>query len=99
MSARLAAILQRRASLIERADQQRGDFAAGARRWRAPLAVVDMGIAVGRAVRANPALFAGATALLLYFPKARLAIWLGRAWSAWQLFRALRAQWPSTRTP
>jgi hypothetical protein len=97
MSARLAVIIQRRDMLIALSAAQRDEFATAAQRWERPLAIADIGISVGHAVCAHPALAALSLALLPRLRKPRLAQWLGRAWGAWQLYRALSSLWPSSR--
>ncbi len=54
MSPRLKAILERRASLVERADAERDQLADAMRIWRGPLRMVDEGVSFVQAVRRAP---------------------------------------------
>lgn len=89
-NASLAAMLRRREALVERAAAQRAAVAAIADQWHRPLAWFNRGIGLLRALSRRPDLIALAVMFLVRARHGRLAVWLGRAATAWQWYRALR---------
>ena len=94
MSAKLAALVHKRRTLVAHAATQRAALAAEVERWRGPLAVADTAFRVGRAVRRRPALFAVGVALLTQLQRRRPLLWAGRLITIWEVYRAFREQWP-----
>jgi hypothetical protein len=95
VNARLRAIQRRRAALLTLADAQRDYVVVQAREWARPLAFLDAGLAVVRAVSTGPVLVMFGAALLTSFRWPRLGIWLERASIAWQVYHTVRQAWPA----
>jgi hypothetical protein len=88
-----AAIHERRAQLVARAETERDDLAAAFAPWRRPLAIVDRGMSILATLRKSaPFLGAGlgfaATALAIIRPP-RIAEWLDRGRAALSLARRI----------
>lgn len=96
-NARLVAVLRRRETLVARAEAQRASIAVITRRWRRPFAVFDIAIGLLRAISREPAVIALAAALFTRTRYARVAGWIGRAATIWQLYRAMSQVRTSTR--
>jgi hypothetical protein len=94
VSARLATLVRKRRTLVARAATQRAELAALVERWRRPLAVADTAFRVGLALRRHPALVAVGVALLAPLRGRSALRWGGRLFTLWELYRALREQWP-----
>jgi hypothetical protein len=100
---RLAAIRARRERLVARAAVQRDDVALALGVLRAPLAVVDRGVAGVTYVRDRPALvFAAAVVLVVLSPR-RAWRWGRRAFVLWRGYRTVVAfvdkRMPKQRDP
>ena len=91
MSPELAAILERRARLIERAAVQRDRIALLIRECAPPLVLADRVLAAWHFVRSQPALLTAAVALIAIVKPARAFNWAVRGWTLWQAARRL---WP-----
>jgi hypothetical protein len=92
MNPRLTAIARRRAALVAQAAAQRQDLDRLIRPWQMPLALTDHGIALVRRLRAHPLVIVVGVALLSRMGRGRLGVWVGRIWTAWQLYRSLQDQ-------
>lgn len=92
MNARLTAIARRRAALVAQAAAQRHELDRLIRPWQMPLALADRGIALVHGLRAHPLAIAVGVALLTRMGRGRLGVWVGRIWTAWQLYRSLQDQ-------
>lgn len=97
MNARLHAILRQRAALLTLAEAQRDYVVVQVREWARPLAFLDAGLAVVRAVGTRPVLVMLGVALLTRLRWPRFGTWLERASIAWQVYRTVRQAWPSRR--
>lgn len=97
MTARLAAIRQRRDALVGRAEAQRHTLGHLTHRWRTALSVADTGLTLARELRAHWITVAAGKTLLSWMGRGRLGVWIGRIWMAWSLYRSVSNQ-PS-RTP
>lgn len=83
-------LAERRAHLIAQAAAQRTTLAQCIAPWRVPLARVDQGLNLLRAVKRHPAWIVGGIALFAVLRPARVGKWLGRGWVAWQVLHRLR---------
>jgi YqjK-like protein len=90
MNARLALLRQRRELLVLRARLQRLEIQAIAQDWSKPLAFADSLVAAARRARRFWLLYALALALFVRSRRMSLGIWIGRLWTAWEIYRALR---------
>lgn len=90
MNAKLALLAERRAHLVSRAAEQRATLAHCVEALRAPLEMVDRGIAVLAYVRRHPVAVIGATTLAIALSPRLAGSWLRRSWLVWRLTRALR---------
>lgn len=66
------------------------------RQLRDPIAIVDRGVGIARFLRAHPVFVAAAVAALVVFRRHGLVSVAGRAYSAWQAWRAVSA-WSAGR--
>lgn len=85
---RATPLAQRRSQLIARAAEQRETLAGAAEPWRAPVAMLDRGIAVVRFFKQYPAILAAGAAVALVLNPGRAWRWGRRAYIAWQAWRA-----------
>jgi chorismate-pyruvate lyase len=94
VNAYLALLRQRRELLVLRAQAQRLEVAALAQVWQRPLTLADTLLAAARSVHRFWLLYAAALALLARSRRVSLGIWIGRIWTAWEVYRALRSSKP-----
>lgn len=97
MNTRLALIGQRRRLLSAQAAAQRHEIVPLVQPWRAPLAVVDAGLAVARAARRYPFLAVLGVAFLIRAPHRRWGAWAGHLLTVWEIFHSLRQLRPKRR--
>ena len=97
MSKRLEEIMQRQELLIARSETQRGELAWLAQNIHRPLRFIDQGLAVISAFRLHPVLSAVAVSLLVAAPKNKLLLWMSRAFTGYELYKAVSDQWPRRR--
>ena len=90
MNKQMFAVMQRRGELLARIAAQRGQVAAAASRWQAPLALADKSLSVMRFLRSNPVLVAGAVAVLA-IRRRGVAGALMAGWRVWKLYRSVRS--------
>jgi hypothetical protein len=97
VSAKLDLILQRRATLIARAESQRQEIAAHFSECEKPLRLIDFGMNIYRAVRRHPLFLTVLGALLGKLVASRLSFfqklgpWPGRIMAGWNLFSRVRS--------
>ncbi|HRK78470.1 MAG TPA: YqjK-like family protein [Thiobacillus sp.] len=89
MNEKSTRLAERRERLVAQAAAQRTALAQNLDPWRAPLALVDQGVAALRYVRRRPALLMGAMLMIAVLRPKRLGRGLGLVWGAWQLGRRL----------
>jgi len=87
VSARLAALQQRRLALLERAAAQRQVVCDVAAAWLGPLSVVDRALAVLRQVSASPLTIPASALLTVWLKRWR---WATPLLSAWHLATSFR---------
>lgn len=87
-------LAERRERLIAQAAAQRTTLAQCFEPWRVPLARVDQGLNLLRAVKRHPAWIVGGVALFALLRPARVGKWLRRGWVAWGMVRRLRGVTP-----
>ncbi len=97
MTPRLAAIRQRRAALLTRAETQRQTIRHLSRRWRTTLSLADTGLTLARELRAHWLTVAAGTTLLTWMGRGNLGVWIGRLWMGWYLYGSLRNKIPGRR--
>lgn len=90
MNARLALLRQRRALLVLRAQAQRLEVEALVQAWHKPLTFADALVGAARRLQRFWLLYALALALLVRSRRIPLGIWIGRIWTAWEIYRSLR---------
>lgn len=90
MNPKLIALQARREILVGAANAQRLALAQEIAPLRAPLALVDQGLAVLRIVRKHPQWLVGAVAVYAVIRPRGIGAWLRRGWVAWQLAQSLR---------
>ena len=83
-------LAERRERLIAQAAAQRTTLAQCIEPWRIPLARVDQGMNLLRAVKRHPAWIVGGVALFALLRPARVGKWLRRGWVAWRAIHKLR---------
>ena len=83
-------LAERRERLIAQAAAQRTTLAQCIEPWRVPLARVDQGLNLLRAVKRHPAWIVGGVALFALLRPARVGKWLRRGWVAWRVIHKLR---------
>ena len=93
MSSRKAYLLRRREWLVSQAVVQRSEISYVASELQRSIRWVDMGFAVGQALRTYPLLAITGGSLLLRVSNSRRLLWAGRLFTAWQLFNVVRTQW------
>lgn len=94
MKARKEYLRLRREWLVSQAAAQRSEVAYVASDLQKTLRWMDMGVAVGRALRMHPVLAVAGATLLVHTSKTRGLFLAGRMFTAWELFNAVRKQWP-----
>lgn len=94
MNARMKTLRRRRELLVSQAAAQRSEVSYLATHLQKRLRPLDMGFALIQAVRINPVLAATSAALLLHSPRNKLLLWGSRLFTGWELFDAVRKQWP-----
>jgi hypothetical protein len=92
MTEKSAHLLEQRENLIRLAESQRTALAQNIEPWRLPLARVDHGLTMLRAIKRNPALIVGGVVLLTLLRPFRVVKWLRGGWVAWQMLRGLRGK-------
>ena len=97
MSARMKFLRRRREFLVSQAAAQRSEVSYVASHLQKRLRLLDMGYAIVRAVRIHPLLAVTGATLLLRTPRNKLLLWAGQMFTAWELFEAVRKQWPRHR--
>lgn len=88
MNKQMLELMQRRGELLERIASQRGQAAEIGRRWQAPLALADQGLAAVRFLSAHPAVVAGVTALIVIRRRGVVGLVKG-GWRVWKGYRYL----------
>lgn len=83
-------LAERRERLIAQAAAQRTALAQCIEPWRVPLARVDQGLNLLRAVKRHPAWIVGGVALFALLRPARFVKLLRRGWVAWGVIHRLR---------
>lgn len=89
MNARKEYLRRRRAFLISQAEAQRSEVTYLAMRIQEHLRIVDLGLAVGKAIRAHRLLLMAGTALLWRPPRNKLLSWGSRLFTAWRAFKLI----------
>lgn len=97
MNATLSAIARRRQALVARAEAQRQTLTDLSQPWYAGLTLADRAIALAREVRGHWITLAAGALLLTTLGRGRAGVWVGRLWTAWELYRALRHPGPHHR--
>lgn len=90
MNPRLALLRQRRELLVLRAQAQRLEVEALVQAWHRPLTFADALAAAARRLHRFWLVYALAVALLARSRRVSLGIWIGRIWTAWEIYRSLR---------
>jgi len=98
MNARLEFLRRRRELLVLQAAAQRSEVSYAASHLQKRLWLLDIGFAIVQAVRIHPLLAVTSATLLLRTPRNTLLLWTGRLLTAWELFGAVRKQWPRRQT-
>ena len=93
MTSRKDALRQRRESLSAQAAAQRGEALYIASQLQKRLRWADLGFAAGRALRAHPLLAVTGASLLMSTANSKRLFWIGRLFTAWELFNVVRKQW------
>ena len=88
---------RRREFLVSQASAQRSEVSYAASRLQKRLRLLDIGFAIVQAVRIHPLLAVTGATLLLRAPRNKLLLWTGQVFTAWELFEAVRKQWPRRR--
>lgn len=91
MNAKLALLADRRARLVARAHDQRATLAHCVEPMRAPLEIVDRGIAVIGYIQRHPVVTFATVALTIALRPQRAGRWLRRGWVMWRLSRAVQS--------
>lgn len=94
MNARMEFLRRRREFLVSQAAAQRSEASYVASHLQKRLRLLDIGFAVVQAVRIHPLLAVTSATLLLRTPRNRMLLWASRLFTAWELFEAVRKQWP-----
>ena len=89
MNRKLTLLIERRNYLVAQAAAQRLALVQDLETWRAPLALVDRGMAVMAYVKQHPALPVAVTLLITALRPQRAGKYLMRGWLLWQLGRKL----------
>ncbi len=89
MNKKMSRLAERREYLVAQAAAQRTALAQNLAPWRAPLALVDHGVAAFGYIRRSYALSVGATLMIAALRPQRTGKWLGGIWMVWQLGRKL----------
>jgi hypothetical protein len=97
MSSRKAYLLQRREWLVSQAEFQRSEITSVASELQRSIRWVDMGFALGQALRTHPLLAVAGGSLLLRVSNSRRLLWAGRLFTAWELFNVVHTQWSQRR--
>jgi YqjK-like protein len=91
MSEKLLNLAERREHLVSQAAEQRLLLAQNVETWRAPIALVDRGLAAVSYIKRHPISAAGASlGLLTVIRSHRANKWFQRGWLVWQVVRGLR---------
>ena len=95
--ARIVALAERRAQLVERARHEREAVAGLLARTDAPVQLAAQALAKGKRLlaelRERPAIAAAGVALLIALRPRRAFGWLLKGWSAWRLYRGAQRFW------
>lgn len=95
--ARIVALAERRARLVERAGHDRAALAALLARTDAPVQAAAQAVAQGRRLfgelRKHPAIVAAGVALLVALRPRRAFGWILKGWSAWRVYSGARRWW------
>ncbi len=94
MNAKLAAIIRRREALVARAAVQREAIGSEVTGWRRSLLAADLAYRLAQAVRARPLLAVVGVTAFLGARRRRLLLWIGRVFTAWEVYQAFRERWP-----
>jgi hypothetical protein len=94
MNSRKEYLRRRREWLVSQAAAQRSEVSYIASQLQKSLRWVDMGFAVGQALRTHPVLAVAGASLLLRTSKTKRLLWAGQLFTAWELFNVVRKQWP-----
>lgn len=92
---KLIELAERRAALVAKAENQRGELAQAFEPWRAPLGIADRGVAVLRFIFQHKAVAIGVFAFLIALrPKLASAVlrsgWMGKALVIWRAVMAVK---------
>ena len=93
MSSRKAYLLRRREWLVSQAADQRSVMTSVASELQRSFRWVEMGFAVGQALRTHPLLAFAGGSLLLRVSNSKRLLWAGQLFTAWELFNVVRSQW------
>lgn len=94
MNTKLAAVVRKRQALVSRVAAQRAELTDFAEHWRGLLSVADVAYRLGQAVRRHPAISAVALSVLVRTQRERVLMWSGALLTLWELYQAVREQWP-----
>jgi hypothetical protein len=89
VNTRLRLLRQRRELLLLRIQAQRLQLASLAQDWDRPLALADTLVVAARRMSRYWLIY---TLVLAFFVRSRrgsVGLWLGRAWTAWEIYRSL----------
>ena len=93
MSSRKAYLLRRREWLVSQAADQRSEITYVASELQRNIRWIDMGFAVGQALRTHPLLAVAGGSLLLRVSNSKRLFWASQLFTAWELWNVLRSQW------
>lgn len=91
MNKKLALIIKRREQIVERIANQRMALAQHTAPWRAPLTLIDRGLAALRYIKQHSILAVGATALFGMLRPTPASTWLQSGWATFLAVRKLRS--------
>jgi len=90
MSDRLSLLAMRRERLVARAADQRALLGDSVAALRAPLELIDRGIAILAFFRKHTALSLAVASLAVVLKPRRAGLWLRRGWLTWRLSQGVR---------
>lgn len=90
MNARLALLRRRREMLALRAQAQRLEIEAIAQSWRKPMAFADTVVAAARRANRYWLIYTLVLAFVVRTRRVPLGLWIGRMWTAWEVYRSFR---------
>jgi hypothetical protein len=93
MNKRLKILQRRREYLVSRAAAERGEISYIAIHLQKRLWLVDLALAVTRAIRNHPAMALRSATLVMSERQNKTLIWTARLLTAWEIFDAMHKQW------